>query len=128
MTPLTKKLRLKAGMRARFINPPPGYVELVGELPTGVVEAAMELDFVQLFAKDGAELAALWPEAHKAIKYDGMLWICYPKKSSGIGSDLNRDAGWKPVTESGLRPVAGVSIDATWTALRFRPVEAVKTK
>jgi len=60
-----------------------------------------------------------------ALKYDGLLWISYPKRSSKVETDLTRDRGWEVMTEAGLRPVTQVSIDALWSALRFRPLERV---
>ena len=57
--------------------------------------------------------------------YDGLLWVCYPKKSAKIESDLSRDVIWELMQDSGLRPVTQVSIDKTWSALHFRPVEKV---
>lgn len=125
--PLIKKLRLMPGQRAAFLNAPAGYVVSLGDLPSGIVatdEAAGPLDFVQLFVYDSGELAAWLPSVLSALKPDGLLWICYPKTTSGIETDLTRDAGWEPVAKAGLRGVANIAIDDTWSALRFRPVEA----
>ena len=54
-----------------------------------------------------------------------LLWLSYPKRSSKVETDLSRDVGWEVVADAGLRPVTQVSIDETWSALRFRPVERV---
>lgn len=124
--PLIKKLRLQPGQRAAFLNAPAGYVASLGDLPAGVVatgETAALLDFVQLFVRDSSELAGRLPAVLVALKPDGLLWICYPKTSSGIKTDLTRDAGWEPVAKAGLRGVANIAIDDTWSALRFRAVE-----
>lgn len=51
----------------------------------------------------------------------GIVWMCYPKKSGQIASDLSRDSGWEPFAAAGWRPVSQVSLDETWSALRFRP-------
>jgi hypothetical protein len=82
-------------------------------------------DFVQLFVRSIAELEELAPSALKSINFDGLLWFCYPKQSSKIKTDINRDSGWNVVKQAGLRPVTQVAIDDTWSALRFRPVERV---
>ena len=82
-------------------------------------------DFVQVFVKSISELEKQAPVAIKAVKYDGLLWICYPKQSSGIKTDINRDTGWSVVQQAGLRPVTQMAIDDTWSALRFRPGERV---
>ena len=125
MTPLSKKLRLKPGMKTKIMDPPAGYTDALGQEPE-VGES--NLDVVQLFAKDSAELAALWPAAHKAVNYDGLIWIAYPKKSSGIASDLGRDEGWAPIFDFGLRVVSICAVDEVWSAVRFRPVEKVRSK
>jgi len=125
---LLKKLRLSLGQRALFLNAPPGYLQSLGELlaelqfdtrPDGVY------DFVQLFVRDRAELEQLSQAAFQAAKYDGLLWVCYPKQAAKVETDLNRDILWKLIEPSGLRPVTQIALDATWSALRFRPAEKV---
>jgi len=54
-----------------------------------------------------------------------LLWIAYPKQSSGIKTDVNRDILWQLSLQTGLRPVTQIAIDETWSALRFRPAERV---
>jgi hypothetical protein len=128
---LIKKLQLKPGLRALFLNAPEGYVASLGPLPEGVALVdgpPGKLDFVQLFVRDSAELAKYAPAALTAIKRDGVFWISYLKKSSGVVSDLTRDAGWTPLTAAGLRPVTQIAIDKTWSALRWRPIELVKSR
>jgi hypothetical protein len=128
---LIKKLQLKPGLRALFLNAPQGYVESLSPLSnrmTLVDGPSGTLDFVQLFVRDSTELAALAPTALAAIKPSGVLWITYPKQSSKVKTDLTRDRGWEPVTAGGLRPVTQIAIDATWSALRWRPIELVKSK
>lgn len=128
---LIKRLGLRSGMSALLLNPPPEYAESLGELPQGVHFASQpdgQYDFVQVFIKDSAEFARLTPVAQAAIRYDGLLWICYPKKTGSIPSDLSRDVVWKRMTGTGLRPVTQIAIDETWSALRFRPEELVKSK
>lgn len=121
---LLKKLLLKPGMRARFLNTPEGYIENLLPLPEGasIVEEG-QADFIQLFVKNSVELAYWFPIAKEAIKYDGIFWICYPKKSSKIKSDLSRDEGWQLVFQSDLGGVSAIAIDETWSALRLRPLE-----
>jgi hypothetical protein len=128
---LQRRLQLKPGQRALILNPPEGYVESLGPLPEGVArvdDPPGTLDFVQLFVRDSAELAIFAPVALAAIKRDGVFWISYPKKSSGVASDLTRDQGWAPITAAGLRPVTQIAVDETWSAVRWRPIELVKSK
>jgi hypothetical protein len=128
---LLKKLQMKPDLRILFLNAPQGYVESLGPLPDEV--ALLDgppgtLDFVQLFVRDSAELAEFAPAALAAIKPDGVLWIAYPKQSSKVKTDITRDRGWEPVTAAGLRPVTQIAIDETWSALRWRPIELVKSR
>ena len=128
---LIKKLQLKPGQHALFLNAPEGYIAALGPLPDGVALVdgpAGTLDFVQLFVRDSAELAKYAPAALAAIKRDGVFWISYPKKSSGVVSDLTRDEGWAPIAAAGLRPVTQIAVDETWSAVRWRPIELVKSK
>lgn len=61
----------------------------------------------------------------QAVEYDAVLWISYPKGSSGVDTDLNRDKLWSALSDRGIRPVTQVSIDKVWSGLRFRPSEEV---
>jgi hypothetical protein len=126
---LVKKLLVKPGMRLAVFNPPAGYLENLGLLPEGARFADGTdgaLDFVQLFVENSDDYGRLGPAALRAVKLDGLLWICYPKKSAGVESDLDRDVVWKLLEPAGLRPVAQVAIDEVWSALRFRPAGMVK--
>lgn len=127
-TPLIKKLRMQPGQRMLIINAPEDYIDQVGDLPEGVEVAekpAGTFDFVQLFVKTLADLRSNSPAALEAVKYDGLLWMSYPKKSSKLESDLSRDMIWAEVAESGWRPVPQVSVDDVWSAMRLRPAEKV---
>ena len=127
-TSLVKKLRIEPGQRIAIINPPPGYIKELGDLPDGVEvtdEPGGTVDFVHLFVKNIADLERHAPEALAAVKHDGLLWVSYPKRSSKVETDLTRDKGWDVITQAGLRPVAQVSIDDVWSALRFRSADLV---
>jgi hypothetical protein len=125
---LLRKLRMQPDQRVLILNAPPGYLEELGQLPEGV-EVAEHLDgvfdFVQVFAENMAELEQLAPVAVDSVRYDGLLWVSYPKKSSGLESDLSRDVVWKEVAKTGLRAVSQVSVNEVWSAIRFRPPEEV---
>ena len=125
---LAKKLRIQPAQRALFINPPEGYLETLDPLPEDVRverETGQDLDFVQLFVKNNTELENLGGGAVAAVKYDGLLWVSYPKKSAHLSSDISRDTVWKIMEQWDVRPVTQISIDETWSALRFRPPEKV---
>src|SRR5690606_30980980 len=98
MNPLVKKLPLRPSMRAAFVNAPAGYLSRLEDLPEGVVVTESldaPCDFVQLFAADSTVLERDGAAAIAAVRPDGLLWICYPKLSSGVPSDLTRDEGWR---------------------------------
>ena len=92
-------------------------------------EPSGEFDFAHLFAEDRDELEQLIDQVLQAIKYDAILWISYPKGSSGVKTDLNRGKiwealawktlAWKTLADKGIRPVMQVSIDEVWSAMRF---------
>lgn len=125
---LVKKLRLGPDQDALVINPPPGYLERL-ELPAGVSllsEPRGKCQFVQLFVRHAADLELLRNKTLAALEADAIFWICYPKLSGKLPSDLTRDILWKLMGDSGLRPVTQISIDETWSAMRFRPHAMVK--
>lgn len=131
-TPLYKKLGIKPGYSVLVLGAPEGYAERLGELPEGVNlldKAPREgrVDVVHAFVRDAAELRKVAPEAIDALKPGGLLWFSYPKKSSKLNTDLDRDSSWAPLTDAGLRIVTAISVDDTWTGLRFRPVSDVKS-
>lgn len=117
-TPLVKKLGLKDGQSVLFVNQPSNYFDLLQILPE-VKEAQYELDFIHLFVHSSAELinhlASLKPE----LKKTGMLWVSWPKKSSGVPSDLSdgvvREAGLK----AGLVDTKVCAVDEIWSGLKF---------
>jgi hypothetical protein len=121
---LLKKLGIKAGMKLLVLNAPDGYTKTLGtEVATS---ASGTSDFVQLFAYQRADIDRLRQTAIKAVKDGGLLWVTYPKKTSGMKSDLFREAVWEAMNGTGWRPVSQIAIDDTWSALRFRPEADVK--
>lgn len=125
---LVQKLRLQGGQWALIVNAPEGYVEGLGQLPEGVQVDTQAVgdglyDFVHLFVLDRGELDRLGPAVTAAAKHDAVLWISYPKVSSGVLTDLTRDVLWDLLP--GLRPVSQVAVDDVWSAVRFRPTAQV---
>jgi hypothetical protein len=121
---LSRKLQIKPGNRVLLLNAPEGYAASLDPLPEGAAVATAargRFDVVHLFARDSRDLARDAPKALKAVADGGVLWISYPKRSSGVETDLTRDIGWKVVEEAGWGGVAQVAIDEVWSALRFRP-------
>jgi hypothetical protein len=121
---LARKLKLKPGSRAVVIRAPAGYLAELEPLPQGVklgTWLASALDWLQLFVTSQSELARLLPKAAAALKPEALLWISFPKGSSGIQTDLSRDKGWEALEGTGLKWVTLVSVNSTWSAFCFRP-------
>jgi hypothetical protein len=110
---LTGKLQIKAGQSVAVLNLPAGVT-----LPASGAEAGAA-DAVIGFAATAADLGGLGPVI-SAARADRLAWIGYPKGGK-LGTDLNRDRLVLALTAEGIQPVRQVSIDETWSALRFRP-------
>jgi hypothetical protein len=120
---LIEKLKPKQGTIAVINSPKEILQEFkplkpVASIPAG---AKASIDFALLFAKTSKELAPAWKQIVSALKEDAVLWVAYPKKSSGIETDLGRMSdAWSFKAGSPWQPVASVSIDDTWTGTRFK--------
>jgi len=130
---LVNKLRLSLDMRALILEPPsPEYLEelsVSGEAVAYDAKLAGTYGFVLLFAASIADLNEHAPTVMEAAADEAMVWICYPKGTSRIKTDLNRDRGWNVLKAAGWEGVALVSLDDTWTAMRFRsPVKPKSSK
>jgi len=129
MSPLAKKLLIKPGKSWLFFNAPANYLALLEPLPDGVktsFEAKGTFDGVQLFVKNSDELKAGLKIVVPVLKSDAVFWVTYPKKSSGIESDLEMMNSWDEPKKYGLRTVAAAAVNEIWTAIRLRPVEQTK--
>jgi hypothetical protein len=79
------------------------------------------------FAARSADVAVLLGALLPRYARGGRLWLAYPKKSGAIRSDLSRDRGWESLAPYDLHPVTQVALDATWSALRFRFRDEIRT-
>jgi len=127
---LAKKMRLKAGTRAALLSAPAGYLKALAPLPAGVeISETLRpaLGWIQVFVRTRAELARLAPKCVKSLADDGLLWVSFPKGTSGIQTDLTRDEGWDALAGADLKWVTLISVDETWSAFalrRLRPGES----
>ena len=124
VSPLAKKLKLKSGSRAAVAGAPPGYLEQLA--PPADVEVSETLnggpfDWIQVFVRTSAELAAIVKPLTAAIAPTGHIWISYPNGSSKLQTDLTRDKGWEPLAGSDLMWLSLVSVDGVWSAFGLRP-------
>lgn len=121
-TALVKKLGIKPGMRVYLHKPPADYASTLGDLPDDVSlldSLTAPLDFAQCFSKDRAELESLFPQLKAALAYDGMLWICWPKKASKVATDLSDSVVREIGLTNGLVDVKVAAVDAVWSGLKF---------
>ena len=121
---LPEKLRIRAGVRAALFNAPKGFDAMLDPLPAGATVTASprgDCDVVLGFVESIAAAVSLVPKLKAALGDGGVLWICYPKLTSARSGELSRDVLWKELSKTGLRPVAMVAIDDTWSAMRFVP-------
>ncbi|MGJ4753307.1 YdeI/OmpD-associated family protein [Leptospira kmetyi] len=85
-----------------------------------------EADGILLFANSSSSLKSAFLKILKSIGRETLLWIAYPKKSSGIKTDLDRDHGWDILSENGYDGVSLISLNDTWSAARFKKADTVK--
>jgi hypothetical protein len=128
---LLKKLGVKPGYRFATLNVPAGCRQYLAPLPENVSaseEPGGENDVVLAFAATKSEADRLTPDVLRSAKRNAAVWVAYPKKTSKLNTDLNRDSGWDAFADAGWRIVSIAAIDDTWAVCRFRPVEDVKSR
>ncbi len=121
-TPLVKKIGIKSGDRLLFCNEPPSFRRTLGELPekTLVVKASkVPVNVAILFSQKQAHLEKNFPALAKSLEQNGMLWIGWPKKASGVPTDLNENIVREIGLANGLVDTKVCAIDETWSGLRF---------
>ena len=120
---LVKKVRIKPIQKIAVLNSPPGYLSSLGDLPDGVMldeELNGDYDLIHAFFTQMSVLETQIERLKSALVEHGILWISYPKQSAKQESDLNRDILRDKLADQGLKAVAQISIDDTWSALRFK--------
>ncbi|WP_183574521.1 YdeI/OmpD-associated family protein [Mucilaginibacter sp. X5P1] len=126
---LLKKLQIKAGTKWLLFNAPANYLPIIEPLPDNVsvsYDPIGDFDGIQLFINNADELSLSLAILTPLLKPDTIFWVTYPKKSSGMDSGLEMMGSWDELTNLGLRIVTSISVNETWTALRFKPVELTK--
>lgn len=121
-TPLAKKLGIKEGFRIALVNAPKDFQSELGELPDKVEfvkRVTKSLDIVLFFALSERALARDFANLAEKLKPNGMMWIAWPKKSSGVATDLSFECVQKIGLAAGLVDVKICAIDETWSGLKF---------
>jgi len=127
-TPLPKKLGIKAGFRARLANTPK---DVLAELRDALAECDLAkkydaLDFVMIFTKSRGELTNEFSRMAQSLTPAGMLWVSWPKKSSGVATDLNENVVRDIGLDAGLVDVKVCAVSDVWSGLKF--VQRVKDR
>jgi hypothetical protein len=117
VTDLARKLRIADGRSVHLMRAPDRHVPMLGavELASGVAGVVL------LYSRSREQLDRDAPAAIAAVEDGGVLWICYPKLSAKTPSDLSREVVREAMAVYGWHAVSQVSIDDTWSALRFTP-------
>lgn len=123
---LAKKMKLKSNRKAAVINAPENYVDALKHDTALSPTLRGKFDWIQIFVRTKAELAALAPKAAKALRPESMLWISFPKGTSKLQTDLTRDKGWDSVRD--LKWTNLISVDETWSAFSLRPYKPGEEK
>lgn len=133
MKNLTEKLNYKQQERIALINAGDAFFRLISaELKDVRIDTEIDprfpYDFVMIFVTSVKEVENIAPVALHNLTADGILWFCYPKKTSKKANpDLDRDNGWKVLNDSCFHGIRMVAIDDDWSALRFRNAKFIKS-
>lgn len=122
-SPLAKKLQIKPGDAVVVRGATKDALALLEPLPAGAkisTRGSGPADVTILFVRTSVDVMRVANEVERAAAA-GIVFLAYPKGTSGITTDLNRDAGWDAIARRGFVKVAIVSVDDFWSAVRMRP-------
>ena len=121
-TPLLQKLGIKPGHRISTVHEPPSFDQALGPLPENasfVGSAAKEVDVIVAFQHKLSDFKKQLPLLQDRIKSDGMIWVAWPKKASGVTTDVSEDAIRNFALKLGLVDIKVCAIDQTWSGLKL---------
>ncbi len=119
--PLVEKLGVKPGHRLALLEAPPGFEDVLGALPEGVVPTATlgrAHDLIVLFVTSRARLEKRFAAAAKRLDPAGGLWVSWPKRASGVATDVTEDVVREVALAAGLVDVKVCAVDETWSGLK----------
>jgi hypothetical protein len=122
-TTLPQKLKIKPGYTLLTLNAPADFKKTLQGLPAGVkiTSSGKEYDQLHCFVLNKAQLEKELAKVLKLLKADVICWMYYPKGSSKLQTDLNRDKGWDELLKyKELQWLSLISFDDTWSAFAFR--------
>ncbi len=121
-TPLPRKLGIKPGLTVVTSNAPPNYRRLLGRIPEGVTfsdRVKRDSSFVHVFINQRSELAKKLSILREKIAETGTVWVSWPKKSSGVPTDVTEDVVRAVALPLGFVDVKVCAIDETWSGLKL---------
>ena len=121
-TPLVKKLGFKPGFQVRIVQAPEYYKELLEDLPKDVEfvnNSKTPKDLIHLFVQKKEDLIKSLYSLRKELKPNGMIWVSWPKKSSGMASNVTEDDIRKEAIQNELVDIKVCAIDETWSGLKL---------
>ncbi|MGQ0629014.1 MAG: DUF3052 domain-containing protein [Phycisphaerales bacterium] len=123
-TPLARKLGIKEGHQVYLIGAPPGFEDTLEGMPPGVsvrrtAKITGKVDVVVAFFGRAAVFRDEFARLKGVLQPAGGLWIAWPKKASGVATDLTEDVVRGFGLEGGLVDNKVCAIDQTWSGLRF---------
>jgi hypothetical protein len=121
-TPLVNKLGIKPGTTLGLIGAPEGFDATLGELPDGVVVRRRlqgSLDVIVAFFVESSVLERRLPALRGALQPAGGLWLAWPKRASGVATDLSDNVVRELGLAAGLVDNKVCAIDAVWSGLRL---------
>jgi hypothetical protein len=121
-TPLAAKLGVKEGMAVHATNAPDGFASLLEPLPPGVVwkrQLRRPVDLAVAFFTSARAVESAWPRLTAAVGNEGTVWVAWPKRSSGLATDLTEQTFRDLLLPSGWVDVKVCAIDETWSGLKF---------
>lgn len=121
-TPLARKLGLKPGFVVHLVDAPPGYLDLLAPLPSGlrfVPQLGGDVDLVHGFLTRRAALADLLGSARRTLPPDAILWVSWPKKSSKVPSEVTEDTVRELALPIGFVDVKVCAVDEVWSGLKL---------
>ena len=121
-TPLAKKLGIKEGSRVRTRGAPDSYAQMLAPLPPGVklsARIAKDIDVYHFFTRSRRQLERELPKMMTQIRQTGMIWVSWPKKSSGVASDLLENDIRRAALSLGLVDVKVCAVDEVWSGLKL---------
>jgi hypothetical protein len=124
---LAQKLNLKE-TELLVLNAPEGYLPTLADALPNVMlttESDTPAGAILLFVNNLEEATRLTPDAARRVRDGGLLWVAYPKGTSKVKTDVNRDKLWPVLATMDWRPIRQVALDEVWSAMRFRPSDEV---